>query len=126
MAVPTVDSRLRRRCIVMTDDANLLAGLYPQVPEGWTLIAASDLAQVGGFEDVLQMRFILLDLDAKAFDPSDVIEQVRREMMLNVAIFCFGGTVAAREEARQARADRFFERAEVAQKLAAFCEQFGW
>lgn len=126
MAAPTVDSRRQRRCIVMTDDTNLLASLRSQVPEDWTLITATDLAQVGGFEDVLQMRFIVLDLDAKAFDPSAVIEQVRREMMLNVAIFCFGGAAAARDRARQARADRFFERAEIAEKLTSFCEQFGW
>lgn len=126
MAAPTVDSRIKRRCLVMSDDAAFVAGLQSSLPESWTLIAATDLAQIGGFEDVLQMRFIVLDLDAKAFDPSAVIEQVRREMMLNIAIFCFGGTAAARDRARRARADRFFERAEVAEKLALFCEQFGW
>ena len=126
MAAPTVDSRIKRRCLVVSDDAAFVAGLQSSLPEGWTLIAATDLAQVGGFEDVLQMRFILLDLDAKAFDPTAVVEQIRRGMMLNVAIFCFGGAVTARDRARQARADRFFERAEIAEKLALFCEQFGW
>lgn len=29
-------------------------------------------------------------------------------------------------DARLARADRFFERAEIATKPALFCEQFGW
>ena len=47
-------------------------------------------------------------------------------MMLNVPIFCFGGGAAQRDAARLARADRFFERAEIAQMLPRFCEQFGW
>lgn len=48
------------------------------------------------------------------------------DLMLNIAIFCFGGTAEARDDARLSRADRFFERAEIATKLALFCEQFGW
>jgi hypothetical protein len=70
---------------------------------------------------------ILLDLDARvAFHPLETIEPVRGEMMLNIAIFCFGGSALARDQARRARADRFFERTEIADRLAAFCEQFGW
>jgi hypothetical protein len=30
------------------------------------------------------------------------------------------------DAARVARADRLFSRAEIAEKLPAFCEQFGW
>jgi hypothetical protein len=127
MAAPTIESRLERRCIVVSDDAALVATLRSRLPEGWTMSETTDLTDVGGFEDVLQNRFILLDLDAReAFDPLAAIEQVRGEMMLNVAIFCFGGTPPARDQARRARADRFFERAEIAEKLTAFCEQFGW
>jgi len=127
MAVPTVRSRLERRCIVMSDDAELVAGLRSRLPQGWTMIETRDLADVGGFEDVLQNRFILLDLDAQdTFDPLEVIGQVRGDMMLNIAIFCFGGPPPVRDQARQARADRFFERAEIAEKLAVFCEQFSW
>ena len=85
------------------------------------------LADAGGFEDILQYRFILLDLDAReSLDPLDTIRQVRGDMMLNVPIFCFGGTRELRDAARQARADRFFERTEISDRLAAFCEQFGW
>jgi hypothetical protein len=127
MAAPTLDSRLRRRCICMTDDAALLQSLSSRVPEGWELIGTADLAEVGGFEDILQCRFILLDLDAREpLDPLDSIRQVRGGMMLNVPIFCFGGTRELRDEARLAHADRFFEREEIARRLAAFCEQFGW
>lgn len=91
------------------------------------MIGTADLADAGGFEDILQYRFILLDLDAReSLDPLDTIRQVRGAMMLNVPIFCFGGTRELRDEARRARADRFFERAEISDRLVAFCEQFGW
>ena len=127
MAAPTIDSRLRRRCICMTDDAALLASLSSRLPEGWSMIGTADLAEVGGFEDILQHRFILLDLDAREpLDPLDAIRQVRGDMMLNIPIFCCGGTRELRDEARLARADRFFERGEIADRLAEFCEQFGW
>jgi hypothetical protein len=127
MAAPTIDSRLRRRCICMTDDVTLLRSLSSRLPEGWSMIGTADLAEIGGFEDILQHRFILLDLDAReALDPLDTIRQVRGDMMLNIPILCFGGTRELRDEARLARADRFFERAEIAGRLAAFCEQFGW
>ena len=127
MAAPTVGSRLERRCIVMSDDDALIAQLRSRLPEDWTLVATTDLAEVGAFEDVLQFRFILLDLDVpEKLDPLDVVRQVRGDMMLNVPIFCFGGARELRDEARLARADRFFERAEVGDRLVTFCEQFGW
>jgi hypothetical protein len=124
---PTIASRLQRRFIVITADDTLVARLRARVPEGWSMVQTSDLNEIGGFQDVLQHRFILLDLDAgSAFDPLAVLRQVRGEMMLNIAIFCFGGTAAVRDAARLARGDRFFDRDEVGEKLASFCEQFGW
>lgn len=91
------------------------------------MIETTDLSELGGFEDILQCRFILLDLDAREpVDPLATVQHVRRDLMLNVPVFCFGGTREMRDEARQARADRFFERAEIAEKLGVFCEQFGW
>ena len=127
MAAPTVDSRLKRRCIVMSNDSALVDQLRSRLPEDWTLVATTDLAEVGAFDDVLQFRFILLDLDnPEMLDPVDVLRQVRGDMMLNIPVFCFGGTRELRDQARLARADRFFERAEVADRLVVFCEQFGW
>lgn len=127
MAAPTVDSRLKRRCIVMSNDSALVDQLRSRLPEDWTLIATTDLAEVGAFDDVLQFRFILLDLDhPEMLDPVDVLRRVRGDMMLNIPVFCFGGTRELRDQARLARADRFFERAEVADRLVVFCEQFGW
>lgn len=116
-----------RRFIVMSGDWSIVAKLRDAMPAGWEMTEALGLDAVGGFQDLLQHRFILLDLDEReAFDPVEVIRQVRTEHMLNVAIFCFGGTPDLRDEARLARADRFFERGKIAAKLPLFCEQFGW
>ncbi|OGA38985.1 MAG: hypothetical protein A3G24_10815 [Betaproteobacteria bacterium RIFCSPLOWO2_12_FULL_62_13] len=127
MAKPSIESRLKRRFIVMSGDHGIVAELRNAMPAGWEMRETLDLDAVGGFQDVLQHRFILLDLDEReAFAPVEVIRQVRTEHMLNVAIFCFGGTPDVRDEARLARADRFFEREEIATRLPLFCEQFGW
>ena len=127
MNIPSVESRLRRRFIVMSSDEGLVGRLRAALPEGWQMTATCDLDELGGFQEVLQYRFILLDLDdCKAFDPLDVIRQVRMQMMLNVAILCFGGESGVRDEARIARADRFFERAEIVDKMKLFCGQYDW
>lgn len=127
MGTPTVATRLQRRCIVLCRDAGLRAQLEAALPEGWTLTAPAGREALEDFAEVLQHRFVLLDLDeAEAFDPLAIVEVLRSELMLNVPIFCFGGDAPRRDAARLARADRFFERAEIAQILPRFCEQFGW
>lgn len=91
------------------------------------MTSTADLGELGGFQDILQHRFILLDLDDnEAFDALDVIRQIRGELMLNIAIICFGGTPDVRDEARLFRADRFFERGEMVEKMKVFCDQYGW
>lgn len=127
MAIPTVASRLHRRFIMMSGDQKIVAQLRDALPAGWAMTETLDLGSVGGFQDILQHRFILLDLDQQeGFEPIEVVRQVRMELMLNVAILCFGGTPEVRDDARLARADRFFERGEITAKLPLFCEQFGW
>ena len=127
MAAPTISSRLQRRFIVMSSDQKLISQLHEELPGGWALTTTLNLDDLGGFQDILQYRFILLDLDATGvFDPLDVIRQVRMELMLNIAIICFGGASDMRDEARLARADRFFERAEIVEKMKLFCGQYGW
>lgn len=127
MAAPTIEARLQRKFIVMTRDAALLSALRAALPEGWKMIEALDLDEIGEFQDILLHRFILLDLDETgAFDPVEAIRRVRMEYMLNVPIFCFGGAAEVRDEARLSRADRFFGRAEIAEKLPLFCGQYGW
>ena len=127
MSAPTVQDRLARRLIVMSTDQSLLAALRAALPEGWSMTVCTDLDQVGEYQDVLLHRFLLLDLDeTAAFDPLAVIGQVRVDMLLNLAIFCFGGDAALRDRARLARADRFFERGEIVGKLPVYCDQYGW
>lgn len=127
MAIPTIDSRLQKKIIVMTRDEALLASLQAALPAGWEMVITLDLDDLGGFQDILQHRFILLDLDEyDAFDPLDVIRLVRMELLLNVPIFCFGGEQDVRDEARLSRADRFFEREEIVGKMQLFCQQYEW
>lgn len=127
MAAPTIATRLQRRCILLCADAGMRATLGAALPEGWTLTAPVAGALPEDYAELLQHRFVLLDLDeTAAFDPLAMIERLRSEMLLNVPIFCFGGDAARRDAARLARADRFFERAEMAGMLPRFCEQFAW
>ncbi|MFZ5555371.1 MAG: hypothetical protein ACOZDY_01400 [Pseudomonadota bacterium] len=127
MSAPTVADRLARKLIVMTADGALVEALRAALPEGWSMTVCTELGQVGDYHDVLLHRFMLLDLDEDAaFDPLAVIEQVRMEMLLNIAIFCFGGDAALRDRARLARADRFFGRDEIVEKLPLYCDQYGW
>lgn len=127
MSAPTIASRLQRRFILMSGDDALAAALRAALPQNWHMVQTNDHEELGGFQEVLQHRFILLDLDAgEALDPLQTIRAVRMEMMLNVPIFCFGGSAQMRDEARLARADRFFERAEMVGRMLQFCDQYGW
>ena len=127
MASPTIASRMRRRLILMSRDARLAGDLRAALPEKWELNTVLELDAIGGFEEILQHRFMLLDLDeAEAFDPLQVLRELRVDLMLNLPVFCFGGASELRDAARLARADRFFERAEIVGRLPGFCEQYGW
>jgi len=127
MSEPTVASRRRRRFILMTSDEALASALASALPEGWEIERTSDLDTLGGFAEILQYRFLLLDLDDyEAFDPLDIVRHVRMDLMLNLAILCFGGGADVRSEARVQRADRFFERGEMVERMKQFCEQYGW
>lgn len=126
MAQPTVASRLQRRAALLSSDAVLGGLLREACPEGWSVTQAAALEELGGFADILQYRFLLLDLDDAAFDPLDVLDTLRGELMLNIAVFCLGGDSALRDAARLARADRFFGRDEAAEVLRRYCAQYGW
>lgn len=127
MSAPTIASRLRRRCIAMSGDAALIAALRDALPAGWELVQTANLSDLGGFDAILQFRFLLLDLDEReAFDPVATVRSVRQDLMLNLPIFCFGGVDHVRDEARLARADRFLERGDIVPRLAQICDQFGW
>lgn len=127
MAKPTIAARLQRKYVVMSGDDSIVARLGAATPEGWEIVAAHELAELGEFQDVLLYRFLLLDLDEEIrFDPIDVVRELRNELMLNIAIFCFGGSPELRDEARLNRADRFFEREEIVEKMLLYCHQYRW
>lgn len=127
MAEPTVAARLLKKYIFMSGNEADAALLRAATPKGWELVHTSSLAPLGEFQDVLLHRFMLLDLDEDAlFDPLDVVRELRMELMLNIAIFCFGGSKDQRDEARLNRADRFFERTELVEKMLLYCHQYRW
>ena len=128
MPEPTIAARLQRKFILMSNDPALHQALLAATPEGWEMVATLNLESLGSFDQILMYRFIFLDLDCLTddFDPQDAIRQVRMEWMLNVAIFCFGGSADERDQARLNRADRFFERDDAVTRLAQFCHQYRW
>ncbi len=127
MTRPTIEKRLQRRFVVMSADAGMIETLRALVPAGWEMVVATDLDELGDWGEILLYRFLLLDLDEiDAFDPLDVIRAIRTEHMLQIAVFCFGGDSDLRDEMRLARADRFFDRTEMATVLPQFLEQYGW
>lgn len=127
MAIPTIASRMRRRFILMSRDARLADALRAKLPEKWEMRAVASLDAIGGFEEILQHRFMFLDLEeSEAFDPLEVLQGLRVELMLNLPVFCVGGAPDLRNAARLARADRFFDRDEIVTKMPGFCEQYGW
>jgi len=126
MTQPTVASRLERRLALISSDETLGTALRAACLPEWRLLQSSDVAALGGYADILQYRFLLLDLDDAAFDPLEVIDTLRRELMLNIAIVCLGGDAALRDAARLARADRFFGRVEAVDVMLRFCGQYDW
>lgn len=126
MAQPTVASRLERRFLLVSSDAGLAGTLEAGLPEHWQITCTTDPASMGGFAEILQHRFMLLDLDDPKIDALEVIDAVRRELMLNIAILCLGGDTAQRDAARLARADRFFERDAAVTVMRQFCNQYDW
>jgi len=111
----------------MSRDAGLAGELRAALPEKWEMNSVTSLEAIGGFEEILQHRFLLLDLEeSQAFDPLDVLQELRVDLMLNLPVFCFGGAQTLRDAARLARADRFFDPDEIVARLPGFCEQYGW
>ena len=125
--MPSVAERLARKLIVFSGDAALREDIARSLPEGWQASYAASASDVGEFQDVLLHRFALLDLEpGDGSDPVETVREIRSEMLLNIPIFCVGGTAAARDAARLARADRFFERGELAALLPRLCDGFAW
>ena len=127
MSQPTIEKRRRRRFILMTTDSEFAARVDDRVPDAWEMVVCEDLDDVGDWNEVLLFRFLLMDLDEfDAFDPLDVIRQVRMQFQINIAVFCFGGDEDIRDEMRLSRADRCFERDELLEMLPRYFDQYGW
>ena len=125
--MPSISDRMRKRFILMASDPELRAVVVTTTPEGWEMTEATDLDDLGDWQEVLLHRFMLLNLDDPEIeDPIELIDTLRREYQLNIAIFCLGGSQERRDAARSARADRFFDRDVGLQRLPEFFAQFGW
>ena len=112
---------MRRRFILMSCDTQVDADVRAALPDKWEVSTVAALDAIGGFEEIVQYRYMLLDLDeAEAFDPLEILREVRVDLMLNLPDFCFGGTPALRDAARLARADRFLGRDEVTRRMPEF------
>ena len=127
MTEPTIARRLERRIIVMTRNAQMLDQLQACVEPPWEMVPVTDLEDLGPWNEVLLYRFLLLDLDeVEAFDPLDVIRILRMEYQINLPVFCFGGDADIQDEMRLSRADRFFTRDEMLERLPEFLRQYDW
>ena len=127
MSEPTIERRLQRRFVLMSADGDMVQRLQRRVPEGWEMVTVTDVDDLGDWHELLLYRFLLLDLDEiDAFDPLDVIRVIRTQYQINLAVFCFGGDEDLQDEMRLSRADRFFSRDEIANRLPQFLEQYGW
>ncbi|MHB1515165.1 MAG: hypothetical protein ACYCVY_05530 [Acidiferrobacteraceae bacterium] len=126
MVEPTIESRRQRRFILVTSDPEFRASVEETIPKGWSMQVVTDLAEVGEWSDILLHRFIILDSDDPGIDAVDTVVRLRTDLMLQVAVFSFGGSVAQRDELRLARADRFYERSQVGQVLPQCFAQYGW
>ncbi|MGC9128757.1 MAG: hypothetical protein ACP5D5_02265 [Acidithiobacillus sp.] len=127
MGVASIQDRLRKRFLWMSSDEALRAEAEARLLPGWEMECGMDLEDFGDWQEILLRRFLVLDLDDPAIaDPIGIVDTLRREHQLNIPVFCFGGDSDRRLEARQARADRFFEREEIADRLEDFQKQFGW
>ena len=123
----SISDRMRKRFILMASDPELRAVVVTTTPEGWEMTEATDLDDLGDWQEVLLHRFMLLNLDdPEIADPIELIDTLRREYQLNIAVFCLGGSQERRDAARSVRADRFFDRDVGLQRLPEFFAQFGW
>ena len=127
MAAPTVAERMKRKYVLMTTDQDMIERLLAVTPPEWKQVVCTDFDELGEWGDVLLHRFILLDLDEwEVFDPLDVIRVLRMQYQINTPVFCFGGDEDIQDEMRLARADRFFGRDEMVEKLPEFLRQYDW
>lgn len=127
MTEPTIARRLERRIILMTQDSEMIRQVRACLEAPWEATVVTDLEDLGEWNEVLLYRFLLLDLDeVEVFDPLDVIRILRMEYQINLPVFCFGGDADIQDEMRLSRADRFFSREAMVERLPEFLRQYDW
>lgn len=127
MSSPTIGKRLQKRMILMSTNSEMQSEVEKRLPEDWSVSVITDLDDLGEWNEVLLYRFLLLDLDEfDAFDPLDVIRQIRMQFQINIPVFCFGGDEDIQDEMRLSRADRFFTQAQMLEILPTYFEQYQW
>ena len=127
MSSPTIELRMQKRMILMTTNEQFVAAVKSVLPEDWSMQSVTDLDDLGDWNEVLLYRFLLMDLDEfDAFDPLDVIRQIRMQYQINIPVFCFGGDSDIQDEMRLSRADRFFNQDEMIAALPQYFEQYDW
>ena len=128
MAKPTIETRLQRKFILMTADNSMAESVLSAMDDDWgECQVITDLDDIGDWHEILLYRFIVMDLnEVEAFDPLDVIRQIRSEYQINNPVFCFGGDDDIIDEMRYSRADRFFTREEMIEMIPTFCHQYRW
>jgi len=111
----------------MSTNSEMQSEVEKRLPEDWSVSVITDLDDLGEWNEVLLYRFLLLDLDEfDAFDPLDVIRQIRMQFQINIPVFCFGGDEDIQDEMRLSRADRFFTQAQMLEILPTYFEQYQW
>jgi len=127
MSDPTIEKRLQKRFILMTTNGEFQAAVKAQIPDDWSLSIVTDLDDLGDWNEILLYRFLTLDLDEiDAFDPLDVIRQIRMQHQINIPVFCFGGESDIQDEMRLSRADRFFSKPQMLSVLPQYFSQYNW
>lgn len=123
----SIAERLKRKFLLFSNDEATIQAIAATLPEQWSMVAINDLEAMGDWHEVLLHRFVLLDLDEiDSFDPLDIIRTIRMKYMINTPVFCFGGDQDIQDEMRIARADRFFSREELPNRMAGFYTSLGW
>ncbi len=127
MSEPSIELRLQKRFILMTTNSDFQASVEQLLPEDWSVSVITDLEDLGEWNEVLLYRFLLMDLDEfEAFDPLDVIRQIRMQYQINIPVFCFGGDSEIQDEMRLSRADRFFSHEQMLKALPEYFKQYDW
>lgn len=127
MSDPTIEKRLEKRFILMSTNGDFQSAVKAQTPDDWSVSVVTDLEDLGEWNEVLLYRFLMMDLEEfDAFDPLDVIRQIRMQYQINIPVFCFGGDSDIQDEMRLSRADRFFTESQMLTTLPQYFAQYDW